>query len=131
MLGFELSLGKLRLQLVLYRLVVFFLEVVSECNARELGTCTSARDSQSSSQASARAFFGAILSIGASVLYKSRRWGACVVQKAQVVSKSGKGEVIDYDVGGEYFEAPYSPDPCSGNYTRSFHTTEQRYHREF
>ena len=63
MLGFELSLCKLRLRLVLGRLVVFFLEVVSECNARELGTCTSARDSQSSSQASARAFFGVILSI--------------------------------------------------------------------
>jgi len=35
-----------------------------------------------------------------------------------------KGEVVDYDVGGEYFEVPSSPDPCSGNYTRSSHTTE-------
>lgn len=70
MLGFELGLCELWLWLILCRLLVFFLQAVSERNGRKRGegTCTSARDSQSSSQASARVFFGAIVSIGASIL---------------------------------------------------------------
>jgi hypothetical protein len=61
MLGFELCFGEFWLWLFFHRLLVFFLLCVSECIHMGGVKCTSASDSQSSSQASASVFLGGIL----------------------------------------------------------------------
>jgi len=60
-LSFELRFCEL-LWLLFYGLLIFFLYVVSALLSKKRGIRTSASDSQSSSQASAGVFFGAMIS---------------------------------------------------------------------
>lgn len=78
--------------------------------AAKRGTCTSARDSQSSSQASASAFFGGILSLSLSGC-RSKRNPRNGVVVGSYLGRRGVS-VWAYDVAArQYFEGS-TDDPC-------------------